>query len=507
MAESPAVTEALIPPLEPRGESFTAAERRSRDSFPPSGQNATDIAFNVANRDPGVATLVLELLNATAVATLLMMCLILAGWRLSSHVLILCLLTFLLSQRLLGPYPARLRPDGTGAPRLPWHKLALGWSATFVITCVLSPSLVPPGVPLRTALLLWFALTPVTLLIGNHYCELALRQWLNRQAVRQRHIVVGATEVGIELQRRLKTNAASGEFLGYFDYREPGRLPPAARAQWAGMCNELLEFVKLHRVDLIYITLPIAPSPRLSNLVKELRDTTASVFLVPNLLALNPVQPSCSTIQGIPVLSVCDTPFNGTAALSKRIMDVALSLLLLLLASPLLLAIAVRLKCSSPGPVFFKQRRYGLNSEEIYVYKFRTMTVSEDGAVVKQATQNDCRVTPFGRILRRSSLDELPQLWNVLQGNMSLVGPRPHAVVHNEQYRKLIDGYMIRHKVRPGITGLAQVNGFRGETDTLEKMSRRVEYDIEYLNHWSLGLDLKILMRTVSLVIRDRFAY
>jgi putative colanic acid biosysnthesis UDP-glucose lipid carrier transferase len=175
--------------------------------------------------------------------------------------------------------------------------------------------------------------------------------------------------------------------------------------------------------------------------------------------------------------------------------------------SPILLAVAVGVKLSSKGPILFKQRRYGLSAEEISVYKFRSMTVTENGDSVKQATKNDSRITPFGSFIRRTSLDELPQFVNVLQGRMSIVGPRPHAVAHNEIYRKVIKGYMIRHKVKPGITGWAQVNGLRGETDTVDKMEARIEYDLDYLRKWSLSLDLKIIARTILLVFKDRNAY
>jgi putative colanic acid biosynthesis UDP-glucose lipid carrier transferase len=174
---------------------------------------------------------------------------------------------------------------------------------------------------------------------------------------------------------------------------------------------------------------------------------------------------------------------------------------------PALLGVAAAIKASSPGPALFKQRRYGLNGEEILVYKFRSMTVCEDGPVVAQASRHDSRVTRVGSFLRRSSMDELPQILNVLEGKMSFVGPRPHAVAHNEEYRKLINGYMIRHKVKPGITGWAQVNGLRGETSTVEKMQRRVQYDIDYLKNWSLGLDLKIIVRTALVVLFHRNAY
>ena len=168
---------------------------------------------------------------------------------------------------------------------------------------------------------------------------------------------------------------------------------------------------------------------------------------------------------------------------------------------------AVGVKLSSPGPVIFKQRRNGLDGDEIVVYKFRSMRTLDNGPVVKQAIKDDPRITPFGAFMRRTSLDELPQFFNVLQGSMSIVGPRPHAVAHNEMYRELIKAYMVRHKVKPGITGWAQVLGLRGETETVEKMQARVEADLEYMRNWSLGLDLVIILRTIKTVFIDRNAY
>jgi putative colanic acid biosynthesis UDP-glucose lipid carrier transferase len=187
--------------------------------------------------------------------------------------------------------------------------------------------------------------------------------------------------------------------------------------------------------------------------------------------------------------------------------DIILASLILILISPLMLAVAIGVKLSSPGPVLFRQRRYGLDGKDIVVYKFRSMTVCEDGSDVPQAKKNDVRVTPFGAFIRRTSLDEFPQFINVLQGRMSIVGPRPHAIAHNEIYRKLIKSYMVRHKVKPGITGWAQVNGFRGETETLKKMEKRIEYDLDYIRNWSIYLDLWIIFRTIVVVLKNRNAY
>jgi len=274
-----------------------------------------------------------------------------------------------------------------------------------------------------------------------------------------------------------------------------------------GRLDQLADYVKSHHVDLIYITLPMASQPRILRLLNELRDTTASIYFVPDIFVFDLIQARMDSINGIPVVAVCETPFFGVNGMLKSISDFVLGTLILILISPLLLVLAAGVKLSSPGPVLFRQRRYGLDGRQITVYKFRTMVVLEDGEEIKQATRDDQRITPFGRFLRRTSLDELPQFINVVQGRMSIVGPRPHAVAHNETYRKLINGYMVRHKVKPGITGWAQVNGLRGETDTVDKMRQRIEYDLGYLRNWSLRLDLQIIAKTIFLVFRDGRAY
>ena len=242
-------------------------------------------------------------------------------------------------------------------------------------------------------------------------------------------------------------------------------------------------------------------------LLDELRDTTVSIYYVPDIFAFDLIQARSGELFGIPVVALCETPFCGYRGVVKRFTDITLALSILVIAAPLMLALAVMVRMSSPGPIIFSQRRYGLDGREITVWKYRSMTVLEDGARIVQATKEDARITGVGRFMRRYSLDELPQLFNVLQGRMSLVGPRPHAVAHNEEYRKLIKGYMIRHKVPPGMTGLAQVNGCRGETARVEDMQARVNYDLEYLRRWTPLLDLKILVLTALLLLRDEKAY
>jgi putative colanic acid biosynthesis UDP-glucose lipid carrier transferase len=257
----------------------------------------------------------------------------------------------------------------------------------------------------------------------------------------------------------------------------------------------------------VYITLPLGSQPRIVELLEQVQGTTASVFFVPDVFGISIIQGRLQDMNGVPVVGICETPFTGTNELVKRVSDVVLATLILALTAPVMLAIAIGVKLGSPGPMLFKQRRNGLDGKEIAVYKFRSMTTQDNGPTVAQATKGDPRITPLGAFLRRTSLDELPQFFNVLRGHMSVVGPRPHAVAHNEMYRELISAYMVRHKVKPGITGWAQINGMRGETETIDKMKARVEYDLEYLRNWSLGLDLQIIVRTVRVMFFDRNAY
>lgn len=294
--------------------------------------------------------------------------------------------------------------------------------------------------------------------------------------------------------------------IGAFDDRMPNRLD-LGELTLEGNLQKLLDMAKDGQIDIVYITLPMHAERRIIYVIESLADTTVSVYVVPDLFVFSLYKARWVTVGGMPVISTFESPFYGTESWVKRAEDVLLSALILLLISPLLLIIAVGVKLSSPGPAIFKQRRYGLKGEIVEVWKFRSMTVCDDGVKVVQARKNDARVTRFGSFLRRTSLDELPQFINVLQGTMSIVGPRPHAVAHNEQYRKLIRGYMLRHKVKPGITGLAQVNGWRGETDTLDKMQKRVEHDLEYIQNWSLWLDIKIILKTVLVGFRGKNVY
>ena len=394
----------------------------------------------------------------------------------------------------------------------------------------------PPWRAMRHMLMGWFALSALLFLFGyaSHYLtefdpDVLLTWWwvallsligahfllrFAAPAIRKlqgpvrRVVIAGKNEQGIELANRLAKNLYSNvRVMGFFDDRSNDRLQHVNEYAMLGKIPELPDYVKKHHIDGIYLSLPMASQKRILSLLDGLRDTTGSIYFVPDSFVTDLIQGRMDTVGGIPVVAVCETPFTGLNRIIKRGSDIVLSVLILALISPFLILIALSIKLTSPGPVIFRQRRYGLDGHEITVYKFRSMVTTEDGDIIRQARKLDPRVTPLGAILRKTSLDELPQFFNVLQGRMSIVGPRPHAVAHNEMYRKLIKGYMLRHKVQPGISGWAQVNGCRGETDTLDKMKARIDCDLDYLRHWSLRLDLYIIAKTVWVVLKGDNAH
>lgn len=321
-------------------------------------------------------------------------------------------------------------------------------------------------------------------------------------------VIVGLTDIGMRWEAAAATDRSLGvQIVGFFDDREGDRLPAVHADKVAGRVSDVPGYVRDHGIGAVYIALPMSREKPIVDLLDGLRDSTVSVYFLPDVFAFDTVQARIECVHGMPLVAICESPFRGPAALAKRVVDVGVSAAALAILGLPMLLIALAVRATSDGPAIFKQRRYGLDGEHILVFKFRTMTVTEDGASsYTQVSRGDARVTAVGRFLRATSLDELPQLVNVLQGSMSIVGPRPHAVAVNEQYRRLIPSYMLRHKVKPGITGLAQVRGFRGGDD-LESMTRRIESDLEYLRNWSLALDLRIMWKTAMLVWRDRNAF
>ena len=350
-------------------------------------------------------------------------------------------------------------------------------------------------------LILWLTITPALQILGTLLLKKFAPYIIQLQGQVKKTIIVGVNQRSIHLVSRItNSHYHAMRFMGYFDDRELSRLPEDFNNPLLGKLEDLPKYVKENNINIIYISLPMVSQPRIINLLDALKDTTASIYFVPDIFLTDLIQSRIDEIGDVPIVAVRETPFTGANGIVKRITDILFSLLILLIISPILLVVAIGVKLSSAGPIIFKQKRYGLNGEEINVYKFRSMTTIDNGDEVLQATKNDQRITAFGRFIRKTSLDELPQFFNVLQGDMSIVGPRPHAVAHNEMYRKLITGYMIRHKVKPGITGWAQVNGLRGETEVLEKMQERIDYDIAYLRNWSPRLDIYIILKTIWVV-------
>lgn len=327
---------------------------------------------------------------------------------------------------------------------------------------------------------------------------------------RRRIYVIGAGELGRNVANQLRGAEWVGyDLVGFWDdnpklqgQRVEG-VPVISVETGCDLLNRGKE-----EIDEVWMALPFRAESRMREIFLQLRHSTVRVRLVPDIFGFHLLNHSMTEIAGVPVLDLRASPMEGVNRLIKAMEDQVLAVLILVLISPLLGLIALGVKMSSPGPVLFKQKRHGWDGKPIRVYKFRTMVVhQEESGQVTQAKKADPRVTRFGAFLRRTSLDELPQFFNVLQGRMSIVGPRPHAMEHNEFYKDQVDAYMQRHRVKPGITGWAQVNGWRGETDTLEKMQKRVEYDLYYIENWTLGFDLKIIFLTIFKGFVNRNAY
>jgi putative colanic acid biosynthesis UDP-glucose lipid carrier transferase len=360
----------------------------------------------------------------------------------------------------------------------------------------------------RLAVTTWFVVAPLCMIVARVFVRILLREMRRAGRNTRTLAVVGANAQGVRLIEKSWDAPWMGmRPLGIYDDVAIESTPDAIRPHLKGAVADLIKEVREGRVDYVYIALSMQEENRIVELVDAFADTTASVYVVPDMFVSDLLHAKWTNFHGTPAIRVYESPFMGVDGWVKKLEDFLLGTLFLAIAAIPMIAIGVAVKLTSPGAVIFKQRRYGLNGEVVEVWKFRTMSVCEDDGEIPQAKRGDPRITPLGKFLRETSLDEFPQLINVLQGRMSLVGPRPHAVAHNEQYRNQIHGYMLRHKVKPGITGWAQVNGWRGETDTLDKMEKRIEYDLEYIRNWSLLLDVKILWLTLFRGFSDKNAY
>ena len=382
----------------------------------------------------------------------------------------------------------------------------IGWSIIVAILLLLGYATKLSYQFSEQVILTWFIVTPLALLASHLTVSLIADKLRNKGKLRSA-VIVGANETSLKMASRIaEFPYLMIDILGYFDGRDDSRIQKGVGSRLGGIAD-VASYARKHNIEMIFISLPMTVQPRIREILDDLHDTTASIYFLPDVYVFDLMQARFNNVGGIPVVAICESPFSGIDSVVKNASDFVFAFFILLLLSPLMLGIALAVKLTSPGPAIFKQRRYGLNGEEIIVYKFRSMRVSEDGQKIEQAQKNDPRITKIGAFLRRSSLDELPQFINVLQGRMSIVGPRPHAVAHNELYRKQIKGYMLRHKVKPGITGWAQVNGFRGETEVLEKMQARIEFDLDYMQNWSIWFDSWIIIRTVWVVLRRDNAY
>jgi putative colanic acid biosynthesis UDP-glucose lipid carrier transferase len=424
----------------------------------------------------------------------------------SGYSLVLMILAFFISSAVyehIDPY----RTWRSGRMLAYARDTVFGWCLTIAVLMFLGSASGLKYYYDERVVLAWFVAVPLILLFSHIAVRpAAIRP--NKSSEVRSVVVVGANDVGVKFAGICDRHPnLFMQVRGFFDDRDGPRHPAQLPHPVLGRMGDIVAYVREHAIKMIFISQPISAQPRIRKLIDELQDTTASVYFLPDVYIFDLMQARFDNVGGMPVIAICETPFMGLNSMVKRISDIVIGAVILLLLAPLMLVIAAAVKLTSSGPVIFRQRRYGLYGEKIIVYKFRSMTVAEDGDTVVQAKKNDQRITSIGGFLRRTSLDELPQFINVLQGRMSIVGPRPHAVAHNEQYRKLIKGYMLRHKVKPGITGWAQVNGLRGETATLDKMEARIQYDLDYLRNWSLWLDLWIILKTVKVVLARENAH
>lgn len=381
---------------------------------------------------------------------------------------------------------------------------ASAWSGNFIVVVVVAFLTETLDLFPRTMFFYWFAITLASLIVWRFFLFTYLDNIRKHGRNTRTYAIIGGTDAGMQLKDHISNHPELGlNFRGFFDDRRQSRLP----CERSGSFDEAIELARSSKVDQLYITLSMKAEDRINDIIFKCGDTTCDVYIVPDLLVFNLINSRVHHIGEQVSLSVFESPYFGNFHGLKRTIDIVFSVMILTLIAIPMLIIAAAIKFTSGGPIIFKQRRYGLGGKSIEVWKFRTMTTAENGAHVKQASKNDPRITPLGGFLRKHSLDELPQFINVLKGDMSIVGPRPHAVAHNEEYRRKVSYYMLRHKVKPGITGWAQINGWRGETDTLEKMQQRVEHDLEYIRRWSPWFDIKIIFLTVIKGFTDDNAY
>lgn len=357
--------------------------------------------------------------------------------------------------------------------------------------------------------MIWIVMTPILISMWRVALRVFWRKIRSTGLNSRSFSIVGVNDDTLDILEQFVDSSWMGlRFHGLYDDRKISRDQGERKdIEITGDYESLIQDARNGDVDIVLICLPLRAEERVSEIIAKLSDTTVSVYYMLNMEMFDSMSMKWTFLGDHTFISIRENPFCGVSGLVKRIEDVILSIFFIGLTIIPMFIISLLIKLDSSGPIIFRQKRYGIGGEVINVLKFRTMVVCEDNEFVEQASKNDARVTRIGKLLRKSSLDEIPQLFNVLLGNMSLVGPRPHAVAHNEKYRKIVDKYMVRHLVKPGITGLAQVNGCRGETEVIEKMEKRVKYDIEYIRNWTLASDAIILVKTFRAVFSNQDVY
>lgn len=390
-----------------------------------------------------------------------------------------------------------------------FHDLTLAWFAVMSAMIVVGFMTNTAGELSRFWIGEWAILGWSLLVLFRITLRIALRIMRSQGWNQRRIVVLGAGKLGQEIVKRVKLAGWMGfDIVAFLDDNQQLHHETIEGVEVRGDLSKLDSLLEDCSIDEVWLALPLRAERRIKEALFAIRHHTAAVRLIPDIYGFHHLNHSVTEVAGIPLLNLRISPIMGINSLLKAMEDRILAALILLLISPLFLVIVIGVKLSSPGPIIFRQKRHGRNGQPVVVYKFRTMVVHEEQTGrVSQARKDDPRVTRFGAFLRRTSLDELPQFINVLQGRLSVVGPRPHAIAHNEQYKDRIGAYMQRHQVKPGITGWAQVNGWRGETDTLEKMEKRVEHDLYYIEHWSLWFDLKIVLLTLIKGFGGKNAY
>ena len=391
---------------------------------------------------------------------------------------------------------------------LQFGTVTAAWGAVFVTLFALAYFAQVSDDYSRFWVVTWFTVSLVVFGLLRVALAYQVERWAKRGETDINIAVIGAGDFGRRLIRHLDSRENSGiRIVGIFDDRADATADPIDGHPVRGDIDDLLAYIRDHRVDEIVIAMPWRASEQLRGLVARLRTVAADVKLCPEEIALELPNLGYGEVAGIPMLKLSERPLSGWKLLAKAVEDRVLATVALLVLSPVMLLIALGIKLTSPGGVFFRQTRYGFNNNEFVVLKFRAMRNQQDNGHVEQARRNDPRVTRIGAFLRKTSLDELPQLLNVIRGEMSLVGPRPHAVAHNVEYASVINEYLSRHRMKPGITGWAQVNGFRGETQTLDLMRQRVQFDLYYIENWSVLFDFRILLMTLFVGFVHRNAY